>query len=159
MPGSAVMSVLKVTEVLQSKAAPDATLTLPFDQRQNSRFRACLDSGEEVGLLLPRGTTLRGGDLLRAEDGRVIRVAAAAEDVMTVHGDNPRQLAVGAYHLGNRHVPVQVGEGWLRFAHDHVLEDMLRGLGLSIEEERAPFEPENGAYGSHGSHRHAHSHD
>ena len=150
------MSILKVSEILHAQATPDATLTLPFEQRQNSRFRACLDNDEEVGLLLPRGTKLRGGDLLRAEDGRVIRVAAAPEAVMTVSSDDPRRLAVAAYHLGNRHVPVQVGEGWLSFAHDHVLEAMVSGLGLSIRQEQAPFEPEDGAYGGRGSHAHAH---
>lgn len=151
--------MLTVSDIVQGEATPDASLTLPFEQRQKSRLRARLDSGEEIGLLLPRGTTLRGGDLLRAEDGRVIRVDAAAEAVTTASCDDPRLLAVAAYHLGNRHIPVQVGEGWLRFAHDHVLEAMVSGLGLSIRQERAPFEPEQGAYGGHASHAHSHDHD
>jgi len=151
--------VLKVGEILHGEADANASLTLPFDQRQKSRLRACLDDGEEIGLLLPRGSTLRGGDLLRAEDGRVIQVIAAPESVSTVDCGDPRLLAVAAYHLGNRHVPVQVGDGWLRFAHDHVLEAMVGGLGLPVRQEQAPFEPEDGAYGGHGSHAHLHEHD
>ena len=113
-----------------------------------------------------RGQILRGGDLLLADDGRVIEVAAATETVSTVHSARCRvQLARAAYHLGNRHVALQIGDGWLRYRHDHVLDEMVQGLGLTVTVEQAPFEPEAGAYhadadGAHGhSHSDGHDHD
>jgi urease accessory protein len=138
------------------------TLTLPFDLRQKSRQRARLDSGEEVGLMLARGRVLRGGDRLLASDARVVLVQAQAEDVSTVPSQDAHALARVAYHLGNRHVPVQIGDGWLRYLHDHVLDAMVRALGLPVALHRAPFEPEAGAYGHGHSHSHAshsHTHD
>jgi len=128
------------------------SLILPFDQRAKSRQLAQLSSGEDVGLILERGLVLRHGDKLLADDGRVVEVIAAAETVSTVRVDDPWRLARAAYHLGNRHVPVQIGAGWLRYRHDHVLDDMLRGQGYTVEIEQAPFEPEGGAYG--GGHHH-----
>jgi urease accessory protein len=127
-------------------------LRLPFELRQKSRLRAKLVSGEEVGVVLPRGEVLRGGDLVTASDGRVIEVLAAPEKLLHVTCATPTALARAAYHLGNRHVPVEVGEGYLRLAADHVLEEMLRKLGASVSEIEAPFEPEAGAYA--GGHRH-----
>lgn len=147
--------MLKVLEVLHANTAHDATLTLPFELRQKSRLRASLDSGTEVGLMLPRGTILRGGDLLKAEDGTVVKVQAANETVSTVHVSDARLFARACYHLGNRHVPLQIGEDWLRYQHDHVLDDMLTGLGLQVTCEQAPFEPEAGAYAG-GHHHHDH---
>ena len=129
------------------------TLRLAFDQRQKSRLRARLASGEEVALLLPRGTLLRGGDLVGASDGRVIEVVAEPERVLHVECASPVELARCAYHLGNRHVPVQLGEGWLRIAADHVLAEMLAKLGARVTPIEAPFEPEAGAY-SGGHHHH-----
>jgi urease accessory protein len=131
-----------------------AQLVLPFDLRQRSRLRARLTSGEEVGLFLERGIVLRGGDLLRAEDGSIVEVVAALETVSTVRESDATRLARAGYHLGNRHVPVQIGAGWLRYGHDHVLDDMVRGLGLTVIVEQAPFEPEAGAYGHSSDHRH-----
>jgi urease accessory protein len=127
-------------------------LRLPFELRQKTRLRTQLVSGEEVALMLPRGQVLRGGERLRAGDGRVIEVVAEEEDVVHVTCASAPALARAAYHLGNRHVAVEVGEGYLRIAVDHVLEEMLRGLGASCQRRRAPFEPEAGAYG--GGHRH-----
>ncbi|HEY3809402.1 MAG TPA: urease accessory protein UreE [Steroidobacteraceae bacterium] len=132
-------------------------LVLPFELRSRSRFRAQLAGGEEVGVLLARGQILRGGDLLLADDGRVVEVAAAPEWVSTVRASDARLLARAAYHLGNRHVALQVGEGWLRYSHDHVLDDMVRGLGAEPVAEQAPFEPEAGAYHGEG-HGHTHEH-
>jgi len=129
-------------------------LVLAFDQRQKSRGLARLDSGEEVAMTLPRGTVLRGGDLVVASDGRVMEVVSPPEPLLHVACDSPEALARAAYHLGNRHVPVQVGEGWLRLAVDHVLRVMLEGLGARVASVEAPFEPEAGAYG-----RHHHQHD
>jgi urease accessory protein len=144
-------------------AAPDsgprARLELPFEQRQKSRLRAHLASGEEVALTLARGQALRGGDLLLASDGRVVEVVARPEKLLHVECGSPQALARAAYHLGNRHVPVQVGAGFLRLAPDHVLERMLIGLGARITAIEAPFEPESGAYAAHahdgaGAHHH-----
>jgi urease accessory protein len=144
--------MLHITERVPTCDGCDDQLILPFDRRQKSRLRVMLKSGEEAGLFLERGTILRGGDCLRASDGRVVQVIAADELVMRVTANTPIQLLRAAYHLGNRHVPLQIGEGWLRLEQDHVLKDMLVGLGVSAENEQAPFEPEAGAYG--GGHRH-----
>lgn len=129
-------------------------LRLPFEQRRKSRLHARLESGEEVALILPRGTVLRGGDLLAASNGGVIEVVAEPEALLHVECTGSEALARAAYHLGNRHVPVQVGEGWLRIAADHVLAGMLEGLGAAVTPIEAPFEPEVGAYAD-GHHHHA----
>jgi urease accessory protein len=130
------------------------TLSLPFELRQKSRLRTVLDNGDEVGLFLPRGTPLRDGDVLEADDGRGIRVVAADEALAEAVCTDPVLLARVAYHLGNRHAPVQIGPGRVRFAADEVLAAMVRGLGAQVAEVVAPFEPEAGAYGS-GHHQHA----
>lgn len=127
-------------------------LILPFELRQKSRLRTRLESGEEVGLFLERGTLLRDGDCLLGEDGRIVRVVAAPESVLLIKCKTPQALTQAAYHLGNRHVPLQIGDGWLRLGSDHVLKQMVLGLGAQVTEEIAPFEPEAGAYG--GGHRH-----
>jgi urease accessory protein len=131
----------------------DDTLTLPFEQRCKSRLRTTLASGEEAGLFLDRGTILRGGECLAAEDGRVVRVQSAEERLMEVRAEAD-SLADAAYHLGNRHTPIQIGDGWLRFAADHVLAEMLKGLGVEASVLNAPFEPEPGAYAA-GQHQHS----
>ncbi len=132
--------------------APDARLVLPFDARQKSRLRTRLESGEEAGLFLPRGTILRGGQCLRGNDGRVVLVVAADEALLHIECASAPALTRAAYHLGNRHVPVQIGGSWLRCARDDVLAEMLRGLGATVSEIAAPFEPEAGAYA--GGHTH-----
>ena len=124
-------------------------LKLPFASRQKSRLKTKLVSGEEVALVLPPGEILRGGDLVTASDGRVIEVVAEPEKLLHIESD---ALARLAYHLGNRHVPVQVGEGFLRIAADHVLEEMVKKLGAKVSEVEAPFEPEAGVYA--GGHQH-----
>ncbi len=134
--------------------APATQLKLPFDLRQKSRLRTTLVSGEDAWLMLPRGEILRGGDCLLAADGRVVEIVAEPEAVLHVTCADATALAKAAYHLGNRHVPVQVGDGFLRIAADHVLADMLRGLGATLTPMQAPFEPEAGAYGGHGAHHH-----
>ena len=144
--------------LIEAFAAPNAAageqLVLPFESRCKSRLRTRLVSGEECGLFIERGRVLRGGDRLLGNDGRVAEVVAAPERLMEAGSDDPLQLARAAYHLGNRHVAVQVLPGCLRFAHDHVLGGMVRGLGLPVSEVDAPFEPEAGAYGAHGGHGH-----
>ena len=124
-------------------------LELPFDLRQKSRLRATLASGEEVALILPRGNVMRGGDVVKTTDGREVKVVAALEKLLHIESS---QLAKVAYHLGNRHVPVQVEDKFLRIAEDHVLEDLVLKLGARVSHVEAPFEPEAGAYG--GGHRH-----
>ena len=138
------------------------TLTLPLEKRVRSRLRVTLDDGTEAGVFLPRGQVLHEGDLLAAADGTIVRVRAAAEPVSEVRCDDPLLLARACYHLGNRHMPLQIGVGLLRYGHDHVLDEMLRGLGLSPVLVQAPFEPEPGAYGGSADgqgHHHAHAHD
>ena len=136
--------------------APRARLVLPFEIRSRSRFRARLEDGEEGGVMLPRGQILRGGDRLLAEDGRIVEIHAAREPVTTARARDAGSLARGAYHLGNRHVPLELGAHWLRYGRDHVLDAMLAGMGFELTAEEQPFEPEAGAY--HG-HRHAGEHD
>jgi urease accessory protein len=135
-----------------------AQLRLPFDLRQKSRLRTKLVCGEDAWLMIPRGEILRGGDRLLATDGRIIEVVAEPEQVLHIECANATQLARAAYHLGNRHVPVQVGNGFLRIAVDHVLEEMLKGLGARLTPMLASFEPEAGAYGTHGAHGGGHHH-
>jgi urease accessory protein len=146
--------MLVVQRKLDAPAPHDAMLVLPFELRQKSRLRTAVAGGEDIGLFLPRGTLLRDGDCLRADDGRVVRVAAAAEDLLEIRCADAEALARAAYHLGNRHTPVQVGAGWLRIAADDVLAGMLRGLGAVVAPVRAPFEPEAGAYAA-GHHSHS----
>ena len=143
--------MLEITQRLDAHQAAaqtaSLTLTLAFEQRQKSRLRTRLDDGTEVGLFLPRGSVLRHGDRLRAADGRIVQVRAAAEQVSTAVADNdPLRLARAAYHLGNRHVPLQLGPDWLRYQRDHVLDQLTRQLGLTLTHEDAPFEPESGAF-------------
>lgn len=129
-------------------------LVLPFGERSKSRLRAVLDNGAEAALFLPRGTVLRGGDLLVAEDGTFVEVQAAPESVLQVMATDPLALMRAAYHLGNRHTPVEVGRDYLRLEFDAVLADMLARLGVQATRAELPFEPEAGAYG--GGHKHGH---
>jgi urease accessory protein len=132
-------------------------LTLPFASRQARGLKAKLDSGEEVVLDLPQGEVLRGGDLVTASDGRVIEVLAAAEKLLQIESE---ALAKIAYHLGERHVPAQVGDGFLRIAADHALEEVVTKLGAKVSHVEAPFEPDVGADAHHAhDHRHDHDHD
>lgn len=150
--------MIVLTRRIEASDNVTASVTLDVDSRIKSRLRVTLDDGREAGLMLERGHLLRGGELLT--DGaasQVVRVLAAPEAVSTVRCADPHLLARAAYHLGNRHVPLQIEPGLLRYQHDHVLDDMLRGLGLTVQAEQAPFEPEAGAYQS-APHGHSHSH-
>jgi urease accessory protein len=144
--------MMHLTERIAVSGHVDDTLELPFDLRQKSRLRVKLMSGQEAALFLSRGIILRGGDLLKSEEDNVVQVIAALEPVYNVIAPSMRDLMCAAYHLGNRHVPLQIGDGWLRLEQDSVLKEMLLGLGMQIAETVAPFEPEAGAYG--GGHRH-----
>lgn len=126
-------------------------LVLTFEQRQKSRLRAKLESGEEVALMLERGKVRRGGERVIATDGRELEIVSAPEKLLHIESG---EIARVAYHLGNRHVPVQVGEGFLRIAEDHVLEEMAKRLGAKVTRVEAPFEPEAGAYDGEEHHHH-----
>ncbi|MDU9393588.1 urease accessory protein UreE [Pseudomonas sp. zfem002] len=140
-----------------SDGEPTATATLNLDTRIKSRVRITLDDGRDAGLMLERGQLIRGGELLADDAGEtLVRVVAASEEVSSVYCSDPLALARAAYHLGNRHVPLQVEAGFLRYQHDHVLDEMVRGFGLDVVVEQAPFEPEAGAYQS-APHSHTHS--
>ncbi|MGD9249303.1 MAG: urease accessory protein UreE [Desulfobacteraceae bacterium] len=130
----------------------DDKLILPYDLRQKARQRVKLHSGREAGLLLPRGTTLKDGDRLCADNGMQLEVVAADETVSVAVVQDHLQLAKIAYHLGNRHVAVQVLKDRLIYLHDHVLDDMVRALGADVTVDRRPFEPEEGAYHGGGHH-------
>jgi urease accessory protein len=140
-----------------------ASIELDWDVRQKSRFDATDSSGRALGVFLPRGSVVRGGDVLVAEDGSLIRVLAAPQAVLRVtacaeHGsavDLPR----AAYHLGNRHVQLEVKPDHLQLEPDPVLADMLRAMHLIVREVSAPFEPEGGAYAAAQGHDHDHDHD
>ncbi len=156
--------LLRIIGRFDGEPASEETLTLPWSLRQRSRFRTRLDGGREVGVFLSRGEVLRDGDRLETEDGRCVRVVAATEDVAVARSFDAHELARACYHLGNRHVPLQIGADCVRFQPDHVLENMLRELGLAVRRETSPFQPEPGAYGQGGhshsrGHRHEHSHD
>jgi urease accessory protein len=129
-----------------------ATLTLPFELRRKSRLLVKLDSGEEAGLFLPHGTVLSDGDKLVASDGPVVAVIAAAEAIHEVLPTSACSLVRAAYHLGNRHIPVEIAEATLKIERDPVLREMLEQLGAIVRDVTAPFQPEPGAYG--GGHRH-----
>lgn len=138
-----------------------ATVELDWDVRQKSRFDATDSLGRQLGVFLPRGTLVRGGDVLVAEDGSMVRVIAAPQAVLRIthcpdHG-SPFDLVRAAYHLGNRHVPIELKPDHLKIEPDHVLADMLRSMHLIVHAVNEAFEPEGGAY-SAGGHSHGHSH-
>ena len=143
-----------------------AQVSLDWDLRQKSRFEAIDSLGRQLGVFLPRGTAVRGGDVLVAEDGSLIQVQAAPQPVLVVracveHG-SPFDLLRAAYHLGNRHVALELQPDHLKLEPDHVLADMLRQQHLIVSETSAAFEPEGGAYsaGGHGhGHEHGHAHE
>jgi urease accessory protein len=169
--------MLRLTQVIDAAASAAAldeaprgapaqsVLTMRFEDRRRSRLRARLDDGREAALLLPRGTVLRDGDRLRdPEANEVVTVRAAAQTLSLARTADGLLLARAAYHLGNRHVPVQVGPGWLAYEHDHVLDHMVEELGLNVDTHVAPFEPEAGGYrhaaNEAGAHHHGgHHHD
>jgi urease accessory protein len=139
-----------------NQAATDS-VALAYDERKRSRLKVMLVSGAEAGIFLERGDHLHGGDKLAAENGSaIVEILAAPEKLIEAVADNPLLFARAAYHLGNRHVPVQIlpteNGGKLRFQTDHVLAEMVSGLGCIVSETEAPFQPESGAYG--GGHHH-----
>jgi urease accessory protein len=151
-----------LSQVLLRRASE---VELDWDVRQKSRIEATDSLGRALNVFLPRGTVLRGGDVLVCEDGSLVRVKAAPQPVLVVthcadHG-TPFDLLRAAYHLGNRHVPLELQPDRLLLEPDHVLADMLRGQHLIVTETSSAFEPEGGAYGAgaHAGHAHGHAHD
>ena len=135
------------------------TVELDWDVRQKSRFDATDSDGRQLGVFLPRGTLVRGGDVLVAEDGSLVKVIAASQPVLVItacadHG-TPFDLTRAAYHLGNRHVPIELQPDHLKIEPDHVLADMLRAMHLTVVADTLAFEPEGGAYAA-GRHSHGH---
>jgi urease accessory protein len=169
----ATPTMLSLTEILRAGAgdAPAPALlevVIPYEDRRRSRMRVQLSDGREGALMLPRGTVLRAGDFLTdAERTVAVRVRAADETLSVATTEDPLLLARAAYHLGNRHVPLQVEPGRLSFQHDHVLDGLVRALGLGVSTLHAPFEPEAGGYphaGTHPApqahpHNHSHAHE
>jgi urease accessory protein len=156
--------LVSVTRHAAAGSVATLSVCLSYEQRTRSRLRVALAEHEELGLVLERGGILRGGDLLQALDGRVIEVRAAPEALSVIESHSALAVARASYHLGNRHVLVQLGQGqdgrcWLRYAHDHVLDDMLRGQGFEVGFLEAGFEPEAGAYASAHSHSNVLAHD
>ena len=147
--------------ILNQRTTAPATdsVALAYDERKRSRLKVKLASGAEAGIFLERGDHLHGGDKLLAEDGSaVVEIIAAPEKLIEAVAETPLLFARAAYHLGNRHVPVQIlptaSGGKLRFQTDRVLAEMVKGLGCTVSETEAPFQPESGAYGAHGGHHH-----
>ncbi|MEG5066027.1 urease accessory protein UreE [Microcoleus sp. B3-A4] len=133
-------------------ANPDAivsfTLQMTADDRTRSRHGFETNTGERLHLSLPRGTVLRDRDLLQSEDGScLVLVSAKPEPVLTARASSPLLLMRAAYHLGNRHVAVEIADNYLRLSPDSVLHGMLEKMGLEVTEEIVPFQPEMGAYG------------
>jgi len=152
----------KITAAPSGK--PDLIISLTADDRTRSRQRLELADGQVVFLQLPRGTGLQGGDLLRGNPSGdstteiIAQITAKPEPVMTVRAIDPFKLLQAAYHLGNRHVPLEITPHYLRLAFDSVLAHMLQHLGVEVQQELLPFQPEAGAYGSSHDHNHGHNH-
>ena len=136
--------MVRLTHKLAEPAPTAATLTLALEQRSKSRLRVRLDNGLEAGLFLERGGVLRDGDRLASDEGYIVAVRAASELVSRVRGADPQLLARASYHLGNRHVPLQIGEGWLRYPQDPVLDEMVLGWGSASRSNRRPSTPNPG---------------
>lgn len=141
--------MLKLTEIAVLDSFVDDTLTIPFSLRQKSRFSATTDKGKEIGLFYPRGQMFRSGIILTGDTEFNVQVNAANERVSVMRSPDLLQFARACYHLGNRHVSLQILDAELRFLSDHVLDHMLEGLGLTVSHEMLPFEPEAGAYHTH----------
>ena len=149
------MQMLEVVLGAGDARSARESLTLAFELRRRARLRARLDSGREVGLLLERGLSLKHGDRLATRDGElVVEVRARPELLSTVESADRELLTRAAYHLGNRHVPLQIEPGRLSYQHDHVLDGLMHELGLHARVVEGPFEPEPGGYA--GGHRHEH---
>jgi len=156
--------MLRLTQKTQSAQTPSAQVVLPYEKRIKCRLRVTLDNGQDAGIFLARGEVLSDGDQLLADSGEIVRILAAEETLSAVHCNDAHLFARACYHLGNRHVPLEIQPRSLYYQHDHVLDDMLTGLGLSVSCVSRAFSPEPGAYGGSAegdathSHTHGHAH-
>ena len=150
--------MIECFEVVKKASEATCYLSLNYEQRQKSRGKAVADNGEEVAWFLPRANILADGECIAAKDGTLVKITAADETLSEVVCNDALLLTKAAYHLGNRHVPLQISDACLSYQHDHVLDTLIEGLGLKVQCVQKPFHPESGAYHSHG-HNHSHSHD
>ena len=150
------------SQKIDQNTVADATVTLPYEKRERSRLRVTLNDGSEAGIQLSRGESLEPHDKLscdsEGDSASVIEILPAAEKLSVMVCEDRHQFARACYHLGNRHVQLQIQDGRLAYLHDHVLDEMLTGLGFTVSTEQATFEPEAGAYGGGHGHSHSHSH-
>ncbi len=151
--------MLELTRKVTDGGRAGLIVILPWEKRIKSRLRVRLDNGEEAGIFLARGTILRGGDILAGKNGELVEVVAAPEVVSTVRVEDSLLFGRLCYHLGNRHVSLEIRPGCIRYLHDHVLDEMVVQLGGLVSVEHVPFEPEHGAYGGHDHSSHVHHHD
>lgn len=155
------MARIEFTERVTPVDPPFAIALLDFDERQKVRNLVTTTSGDAVGVFIERGTSLKHGDHLRSKEGLVLRIEAAPEPLSVVRSSDARSLVRAAYHLGNRHMRLEIGVDYVAYQTDYVLDDMIRNLGFEIISEKRAFEPESGAYsrGEHdGAHGHSHGH-
>jgi urease accessory protein len=143
--------MIKFINKVEGESIPHLQLSLSIEQRIKSRLRVTLSDGQEAGLDLPRGITLRHGDILASEHGDRVTIVAAAETLSVVRTDDDLLRARVCYHLGNRHTPIEIKPHFVSYQHDHVLDKMVMGLGGMVSLEELPFEPETGAYGGHSN--------
>ena len=156
--------MLRATSVVRHNAVPAGavadTLTLDYEQRHRRRIVMMADGGLAFLLDLDRATLLDDGDALRLEDGRLVAIRAAAQRLVEIRAGDPLRLQKIIWHLGNRHVPTEITQDAVYIAEDHVLVEMVRGLGASVARVERPFRPEGGAYAHEATHRHdGHPHD
>ncbi len=142
--------MLKLTELMPNTTTSDDVVTLPYELRQKCRLLSQTNKGSKIGIFLPRGHVLKHGMVLTGQDDCRVRILAAEEALSVIRTDDALLFARACYHLGNRHIALQILPGELRYQCDHVLDQMLLGLGLTISHELLPFEPEQGAYHQHG---------
>ncbi len=149
----------RFTHKTTSQKPPFSRVVLSYEKRIKCRIRVTLENGQDAGIFLERGEILNDGDLLMSEENQIIAVVAANETLSSVTCNDALLFSRACYHLGNRHVPLQIKHDSLSYQHDHVLDEMLRGLGLTVETVSRPFEPEPGAYGGDSrKHNHEHGH-
>ena len=151
-----MLEAFEVTHLHKGDETLEVVLT--FDERKKSRYRTQTSCGQELGWFIERGVILAQNDVLKCKDGILIKILAADEEVSDVTSHDDLLLMRAAYHLGNRHVPLQVEKSFLRYQRDHVLDEMVQGLGLKVEHVIQSFNPENGAYSGGHSHSGHHNH-
>lgn len=141
-----MLTLVRVAPAAANSAAPVGRIWLSFEKRCVSRQRTAMEDGTEVGLILPRGTRLKDGDLLLSEDGLLVQVRASLEELSAVLCPDPLTMTRVAYHLGNRHACIMLGEESVKYPADSVLDQMVTGMGIAVRRVMEPFHPESGAY-------------